>query len=370
MNISAGLAKAEALWRPMLTRLPASWAVRIYSRGRARFLPLLAAEVPTCAYVPPQELARTLWGIDFRSPISNAAGMFKQGEGYALVARQGAGAWLAGTTTAGERRGNLRAGIKTPFAPYPRSHAASNWLGLPNPGHAVVARRIAALERVPGCPIGASLSADPDAELQTEQKLAGLVAGMRLYEEARVDFLEMNESCPNTEAGAEDFSQLAARLRHVATEFLAKRSRPLPVIVKFSNDTEPAQVEPLVSLLLELGYDGVNFGNTSTAYSEHAKAIDERERPLYDYFTSTFGGGLSGRPLREKSFALCQKAVEIVRAEAPAREFHVVRTGGIESAADVRASEAIGVPLCQWYSAYFEHFSAHGHDLYRRFFAA
>ncbi len=366
---AAGLAKVEAGLRPLLTRLPPSWAVRLYSRGRRHFLPFLAGSSPGSAYTPPEALAVELWGIRFRAPILNAAGLFKNGEGYELVARQGAGGYLAGTTTARERKGNRRAGIAAPFAPYPRSHAASNWLGLPNPGHARVAQRLKALARTPGCPVGASLSADPDPAIAVEEKLAGLVDGMRRYEEAGVDFLEMNESCPNTEAGGEDFAHLAARLRHLASEFLARRRRHLPVIVKFSNDTAPAQVEKLVALLVGLGFDGVNFGNTSTAYGEIGERIDRRDRALYDYFTGTFGGGVSGRPLREKSLGLCSEALRVIGRLAPKDEFHVIRTGGIETAEDLRASAAAGVRLNQWYSAYFEHLSAHGHGLYRRLYA-
>ena len=366
---AAGLARVEAGLRPLFTRLPPSWAVGLYSRGRRRFLPLFAAQPPRLARLPPAALGVELWGLQFRSPIFNAAGMFKNGEGYTLAARQGAGAYLAGTTTARPREGNRRCGIATPFAPYPRSHAASNWLGLPNPGHAEVARRLAAVQKVPGCPLGVSLAADPDPSLGADEKLAGLVAGMRAYEEAGVDFLEMNESCPNTEAGGEDFAQLVSRLGCLAAEFLARRRRPLPVIVKFSNDTAPEQVEKLVRLLLELGFDGLNFGNTSTAYRAIAPTIDQGERPLFDYFTTTFGGGVSGRPLREKSLALCGLAIEAVAAAQPGREFQVVRTGGIESAADVEASAAAGVRLNQWYSGYFEAFSAYGHQLYQRIYA-
>ncbi len=113
---------------------------------------------------------------------------------------------------------------------------------------------------------------------------------------------------------------------------------------------------------MELGYDGVNFGNTSTAYGQLAPAIDQRERPLYDYFTATFGGGVSV-PLRERSLELCRRAAEAVRAQAPEREFHVVRTGGIASAADVGASAAAGVALNQWYSGYFERLAVCGHGL-------
>lgn len=366
---AARLARWEAGLRPLLTRLPPSWAVRLYSRGRRSFLSSLAEQPPRRAVVPPAELAFDLWGLRFRSPLMNAAGMFKKGEGYALVAAQGAGGWLAGTTTSRPRIGNERAGIATPFAPYPLSHAASNWMGLPNPGHAVVAKRFASLEKVAGCPAGASLTADPDPSLAAEEKLAGLAQGLRLYEEAGADFLEINESCPNTEAGAEDFGHLEARLRHVAAEFLARRQRNLPVIVKFSNDTEIAQVGRLVGLLAELGYDGINFGNTSTAYRAIEPAIDAGDRPLFDYFTGTFGGGVSGRPLRRLSLELCRAALAEAGKLPKTREFHVVRTGGIESAADLAASAEIGVRLNQWYSGYFERFSEAGHQVYARIHA-
>ena len=45
-----------------------------------------------------------------------------------------AAAYLGGTGTWNARRGNEKDGIYLPFVPYPASHAASNWLGLPNDG--------------------------------------------------------------------------------------------------------------------------------------------------------------------------------------------------------------------------------------------
>jgi dihydroorotate dehydrogenase len=334
---------------------------------------------------PPDDLARTLWGVRFRSPLGNAAGMFKNGHGYSLVARQGAGYYLAGTTTAEPRTGNRRAGVRLPFAPYPRSGAASNWLGLPNEGHAAVAERLAGVvraERVDGCPVGASLAsvtsgACPGSERQRGRSgLQGLLDGLAHYADAGVDFLEINESCPNTEqaagagpAGIEDeWNALRRRLETIAEGFLAPRQRRPPVLVKFSLDTEHAQVGPLVDLLLELGFDGIDLGNTSTRYPDHRGAIDARERPLYDHFTGRFGGGVSGRPLREISLGLAGAAVEHVRRLAPDREFHVLRTGGIETGADLAASERAGVALDGWYTGSFQAFAEHGHGLYREIY--
>jgi dihydroorotate dehydrogenase len=357
------LAALESRLRPALVKLPASLAVRLYSRGRRSFLDTYTADPPWFHVEPPASLACTLWGLPFRSPLGNAAGVFKTGDGYTVVARQGAGFYLAGTTTATPRRGNRRAGIVAPFAPYPRSGAASNWLGLPNPGHQEVARKLAAVARVDGCPLAASVAADPLPELSTQRKLADLVAGLETYAAAGVDVLEMNESCPNTEAD-DDFAALLERLGYVAEHFLAHRRRPVPVIVKFSTDTEPAQVPQLLDALLDLGFDGVNFGNTSIAYGRLRASISPAELPLFDHFVKTFGGGVSGRPLREGSLALVETAVRHLERNRLAREFHVVRTGGVESAGDVAASLAAGASLVQWYSGYFEAFARHGHRVY------
>ncbi|MFY9457971.1 MAG: hypothetical protein WAP23_03560, partial [Candidatus Spechtbacterales bacterium] len=359
------VARWERRLRPLITKLPPKNVVSLYSTKRLEFLAKLREEEVEEPYNPPEFLSRMLWGIRFRSPIMNSAGMFKNGECYRIVARQGAGAYLGGTGTWNARKGNVKDGIYLPFVPYPRSRGASNWLGLPNDGDKVNAQRALKLQREAKCPVGWSVMGSPD--LQGEQKLLSLVHGMWLYDYADVDFLEINESCPNTAHGRPQDDDLANRLRYVAEHYLDKRSRRIPVIVKFSNDTELAQVPALLDLLFELGFDGVNFGNTSTAYAEIRERIRPSERKLYDFFTGTFGGGVSGALLKERSLALCARAVEYLMAGPPSQEFHVIRTGGIESWEDVWESEGIGVRLNQWFTGYFEKLALHGHDVYRKF---
>jgi len=360
-------ARLERLLRPLLVRLPPALAVRLYSAGRRRFGEDLARSRPRPNTVP-EELGRELWGLRFRSPLANAAGMFKNGDGYELVAAQGAGSYLAGTTTGRKRAGNRRGSLRQPFAPYPASHAASNWLGLPNVGHREAAAKLAALERVPGCPVGASLAACPDPERLEEEKLEGLVEGLWLYEEAGVDFLEINESCPNTPEDPRGLDALRARLTYLTDSFLDRRRRHVPVVVKFSCDTEPAQVGELVDLLTAAGFDGINFGNTSTDYAGHRGRIARPERRLYDHFTERYGGGVSGRPLAKISLRLAELAVQHLERFPPEREFYVIRTGGLETAADVERSERASIALNQWYTGYFEALGRHGHDLYRQLY--
>ena len=215
------LANWENKLRPLVTQLPPEQVVSRYSSGRLYFLSKLKDEIPDEAYSPPEHLKRVLWGIEFRSPVMNAAGMFKNGECYVMVSRQGAGAYLGGTGTFNQRDGNKRDGIYLPFVPYPRSHSASNWLGLPNDGDPKNSERAAEIEKVDGCPVGWSVMGSPDFE--GEEKLQKLVEGMRLYEKANVDFLEINESCPNTQHGNPQDDDLANRLRYVKTHFLDER---------------------------------------------------------------------------------------------------------------------------------------------------
>ena len=359
------LARWEGKLRPLIAMLPPKLVVSKYAQGRQDFLDKLKQEQPAI-YSPPQDFERVLWGICFRSGIFNAAGMFKNGDCYKMVANQGAGAYLAGTTTANPREGNTKEGISLPFVPYPLSCAASNWLGLPNDGDEAVAKKLAHQERVNACPIGVSVMGSPD--LNGTEKLEALVKGMKRYEQAGVDFIEMNESCPNTAHGRPQDDDLASRLTYIQRHFLNDRSRKLPVIVKFSNDTEVAQVPPLLDLLFELGFDGVNVGNTSTRYAKLRDSIVERERKLYDFFTTTFSGGVSGRPLKKSSLLLATAAVQYTRSCKPAHEFHVFRTGGIENAEDVRASDAAGISMNLWYTGYFEKFSKDGHNVYRKLY--
>lgn len=360
------LAKLDRCVRNGLVRiLPPKTVAGLYSRGRLGFLDKFIDSQISPVELPKQ-LSRVLWGIEFRSPLFNAAGMFKNGDGYPLVAAQGAGAFLAGTTTANPRKGNEKDGVKLAFSPYPRSRSASNWLGLPNNGDEAVAEKLSSLRRVPGCPIGASVMGSPD--LQGSEKLQGLVNGLALYEKAGVDFLELNESCPNTAHGKPQDDDLKLRLQYIHDHFLARRNeaKKIPVIVKFSNDTSLEQVPDLLKLLLELRFDGINFGNTSVNYAKHRENIHPHERRLYDYFTSTFGGGVSGLAVRNDSLSLVARSHQVLRSLSPTHEFHIIRTGGVETAEDVLASLQAGASLVEWYTGYFEEFSRHGHLLYKR----
>lgn len=366
MTLCETLAKLDSYTRPAFVQNFPSFSCFAYSYFRKLFLNLLLGEYPKPVSIS-DELKIKLWGITFRTPLFNAAGMFKDGRGYQLANSQYAGAFLAGTVTPKPRFGNFRKGILHPFVSYPLSGASSNWLGLPNPGYEKVISILRKISKTKDFPIGLSLASDGN----TESDLDILCNVLKDSERFNIDFIELNESCPNVDHGNK-YSQLDAyfihRLEYISENFLKKRTKNLPVILKLSTDFQEEFVPNLLDIITELGFDGVNFGNTSTDYNKIRSFILESEQRTFDFFTKNFGGGISGLPLKSKSFTLTKSAMEYLRTKSIKQEFHVIRTGGINEYKDLEDSKQFSVALFQWFTGYFESFAKYGHALYRNFF--
>lgn len=371
MSIIENIAKIDSKFRPIVNSISPAFAVKLYSNSRNTFLKNFNNEKPSKS-IRPELSTIKLWNLEFNCSLFNSAGMFKNGEGYHVCAMQGAGAFLSGTTTAKPRKGNIKNGAKAPLAPYPLSGAALNWMGLPNIGHEPVAKELSKINKIKSCPVGASLSTDPG--IPDIDAMPGLILGLNLYEKANVDFIEINESCPNVEHTDTEFDEsglhknLIARLEKISSDYIKKSEKKIPLIVKFSNDTDVEQIPALIDLLLDMGFSGINLGNTSTKYDLHRSKIVDKELKNYDYFINNFGGGLSGKPLKENSLILVKAAQEVISTKNLKEEFHVIRTGGIESKQDLQKSYEAGIALNQWYTGYFEAFAKHGHKLYKEMY--
>lgn len=361
------LARIDVPLRKLIVSQMPYLACLIYSFGRKKFLNRLIHETPRKITLP-SELHLKFWDIKFASPLFNAAGMFKEAEGYELAYRQGAGSFLAGTVTPQSRSGNTKFGVIHPFLSYPRSKASSNWLGLPNYGAVVVAQKINSINKHSDFPLGISIASNGEGP----QSMDELIQTFQLFERSQVDYIELNESCPNIDHEGHRLDALddnfVERLEFISKNFLKKRQRNLPVIVKLSNDFLPGNVPRLLDLLLDLEFDGVNFGNTSTDYENARQAIVSSELKSYNFFVDSFGGGIAGNPLKSKSLLLTKESSEYLQIKNLRREFHIIRTGGIENYQDFEKSTANGVVMHQWFTGYFENFARFGHKLYAKFF--
>jgi dihydroorotate dehydrogenase len=368
MYIVEKISKLDSKYRHLINNLlPFPINSFFYSNARKLFIHLLdrTSIAPICI---PDEFNVKLWDITFNCSVFNAAGMFKKGEGYYTCAKMGAGAYISGTTTYTKRKGNKKIGIKHPFIAYPNSKASSNWLGLPNPSHSYVANEIMKIEKINNCPVGVSVSENPDTTDEM-QKIIEVVDGIKLYDKAGVDFIEINLSCPNVEHHKHSNCVIdigmVNKLNYLSDNFLKVRNRNLPLIVKYSNDINEDELFAAIDILIDLGFDGINIGNTSIKYENYLPSIHPKDIHNYKRFTSTFGGGLSGEILKENSLYLSKIAVEHINKKSINREFNVIRTGGISTASDIIASKNAGVKLNQWFAGFFEMFSKNGFNVYK-----
>lgn len=358
------LARIDSYVRPLFSKLPPDIYTKFYSSTRKYFLDQLVRSDFSPIHVPNSRQVK-FGNLTFRSPLFNAAGMFKNGEGYQLSYALGAGAYLAGTTTSQFRNGNTKNGVKHPFCPYPASKAASNWMGLPNEGHKVVSERIRKFQRYNDFPIGISVSADPGMEENIALPL--LLEGLEQYVDSGVDFIELNESCPNTEENHNTSAideQLLKRLEYIHNNFISKQKVKTPIILKFSNDTSIENLVNITRTIQKMDFSGINVGNTSTRYKDLEQKFAKEELSNYRYFYSTFGGGTSGNVLKDNSLHLCSQLVNTINPD----DFIVIRTGGVEDETDLINSKKNGIFLNQWYTGFFENFSHFGKDVYNNIY--
>lgn len=346
---------------PLINYLPKQRQIQLASYGRQQFMQHFVNYLQFKEYLPEPQQACELWGIKFQSQLGNAAGMFKNGDGYDVVAKLGAGAYLGGTSTFNPRVGNKKNSVKLPFIGLHKSQAAINWLGLPNRGDELLATQSITSNKIVGCPIGWSVMRSPD--LPENEGVTKLIESLwRYHNHSQIDFIEINESCPNIKLGV---AGIIPRLQRIASEFVAKRQRHLPVIVKLSNDLNPRDLAVILEELIRLKYDGITLGNTSTDYSSILSQITPAERKLFEYFTANFGGGVSGAPLKQKSLELCAEAANQLQRLQPSHEFHIIRSGGIETNQDLLASKQHGVSFNQWYTGFFNVYAKVGSAVYR-----
>ncbi len=355
------LSIAHSKFGYLINHLPLAQQIKLISFGRQKFMQYFVNYLQFAEFIPDESQACQMWGINFRSSLGNAAGMFKNGEGYDVVAKLGAGAYLGGTSTYNPRVGNSKNGIKLPFISLHNSKSAVNWLGLPNLGDKVLAQRSITEYKVDGCPIGWSLMRSPD--FAEDDGVSKLIESLWLYHNNhQIDFIEVNESCPNIKLGV---AGIIPRLERISNEFLLRRQRHIPVIVKLSNDLDLCNLAEIIEKLIHLGYDGINVGNTSVDYKSFMSQLADQDRDLFSYFTATFGGGLSGALLKQKSLDLCAEAANQLQRLRPNHEFHIIRSGGVECAQDLLTSKRHGISFNQWYTGFFNAYTKQGSFVYQ-----
>jgi dihydroorotate dehydrogenase len=299
----------------------------------------------------------TAFGLTFKNAIGLAAGYDKDALAVRGLAALGFGHVEVGTVTPLPQRGN----------PKPRlfrleeDEAIINRLGFPSRGSAFVRKRLSPgprgnwmldmvgsarplppggskhdLRRTAGCVIGVNLgknSATPNQQAVFDY--LELVQNFAPY----ADYLTINVSSPNT-VGLRDL-QGGRALSELLTQVHAQRrleqeqiKRRLRLLVKLAPDLTDAGLEEAVGVIVENHMDGIIVTNTTLARDGVRSAAREQQ------------GGLSGRPLQQRSEAVLKRVLQRV-----AGEIAVVSAGGISDPDDVQRRLDMGAALVQVYTA-------------------
>ncbi len=320
------------LLRPLLFQLPAE---RAHQLGvlLARALPasVLAAGASRgdadIARAP--TLSKRLMGLDFPNPLGIAAGLDKDAQAVEAWQALGFGFVEIGTVTALRQPGNPRPRVFR----LPADGGLINRMGFPNAGAEVIATRVERLRqggllRVPlGINIGKS-KVVPAEEAAADYRRSF----QRLGELA--DFVVVNISSPNT-PGLRDL-QTVEQVHAIVDAIQVPNQAlgtPRPLLLKLAPDLAEEDAVACGRAALDAGCAGLVVSNTTVDFSGLATR------------TTGLSGGLSGRPLYERSTALLRTL-----REALGRGPVLIGVGGVSDAATAAGKLAAGADLVQLYT--------------------
>lgn len=275
---------------------------------------------------------RTVMGLEFPNPVGLAAGLDKNGDCIDGLAALGFGFLEIGTVTPKPQPGNPRPRLFRLV----EQQALINRLGFNNRGVDYLVERVRARRSrvLLGINIGKNFSTPVEHALDDYR-----LCLQRVY--AHADYVAVNISSPNTPGLrtlqlGDSLNILLAGLEAEREDLANTHGRRVPLAVKIAPDLAPEDLPELTDSLLRHGVDAVIATNTTLARNGVENSPHAQE-----------AGGLSGRPLLEKSTAVVAKLAETLQGEMP-----IIACGGIFSAQDAQAKFAAGASLVQIYSGF------------------
>ena len=275
----------------------------------------------------PASNPKTVFGLTFPNPIGLAAGFDKNGVAIPAWAALGFGFVEIGTVTAKPQPGNPKPRIFR----YPGQQALINRLGFNNDGADVIAARLRSLRESgnsPAIPIGINLGKSKVTPI--ENAVDDYLYSFRLLAPL-ADYVVLNVSSPNTPGlrTLQEHDALEQLLTAIRRENEIVRK---PVLLKIAPDLSIPELEQIITACEQDGIAGIIATNTTLDHSSIPSSRDQT-------------GGLSGRPLLEKS-------TEFVRAITSRSQLPVIASGGITGAPSAREKLEAGAQLLQVYTGY------------------
>tara|TARA_B100001741_G_scaffold275735_1_gene246177 strand:+ start:23 stop:1081 length:1059 start_codon:yes stop_codon:yes gene_type:complete len=265
-----------------------------------------------------------LFGKNLENPIGMAAGFDKNAEVYNSLFRLGFGFVEVGTITPLKQYGN----------PKPRvfrlveDKALINRLGFNNLGSKNVVNRIKSNNQI-GL-LGINIGPNKD----TKDRLKDYLECFKIFHEV-ADYITINISSPNTEdlRSFHDQTKLNELLRMINKEKKNLNSKT-PIVVKVSPDIEEQQIDKISDVLLDNNIDVIIISNTSDSTRNSLINIQRYQK-----------GGLSGKPIEEKSTNLISKFYKIFNGR-----IKIIGVGGVDSGKSAYEKFLAGANYVQLYT--------------------
>jgi dihydroorotate dehydrogenase len=284
--------------------------------------------VPACGVQADPRLRQTVAGLEFANPLGMAAGYDKNAEVPEALLRIGFGFTEIGTVTPKAQPGNPRPRIFRLV----EDEGVINRLGFNNEGHDAAFARLSGIGG--SGIIGVNIGANKDSEDRIDDYVKGI---RRFYSVAR--YFTANISSPNTPGlrdlqARESLSALLSAVLAARDEEAAKSGRKTAVFLKIAPDLTEEGMDDIAAEALSHALDGLIVSNTTLSRDG-----------LKDHRQAKEAGGLSGRPLFEKSTAVLAKIRKRVGPAMP-----IIGVGGVSSAERALEKIKAGADLVQLYS--------------------
>lgn len=284
-----------------------------------------------------KDLEKTVMGIHFKNPLGLGAGFDKNAAYLHELEALGFGFVEIGTVTPKAQPGN---DLPRLFR-LPADHALINRMGFNNDGVNAIKERLVNWnsrgknsDLVVGGNIGKN-KVTPNEEAWKDYT----ICFNELHNE--VDYFVVNVSSPNT-PGLRELQEKDA-LRKIFGELQtinAGKNQPKPILLKIAPDLTQPQLDDIVELSMEMQLSGLVATNTTLDRSNLSNASAAQSRDIGM-------GGLSGKPVREKSTQIVSYIAAQTNGTIP-----IIASGGIFTGEDAQEKLKAGASLIQVWTGF------------------
>ena len=269
-------------------------------------------------------------GLDFPNRVGLAAGLDKNADYLRGLGKLGFGFIEVGTVTPRAQDGNPKPRLFRVV----KHRGIINRMGFNNKGVDYLLNHLPPAPRpyLLGINIGKNLSTAVEHAVVDYQHCFNAV-----YAEA--DYISINVSSPNTPGlrklqGEQELDNLLKGISETRKQLEDKHQYSRPIALKISPDLDDKAIPGIAELLHRYSIDGLIATNTTLdrlSISGHRLAAET--------------GGLSGRPLQERSRHILEAFHHELKDSIP-----IISVGGIDSAEEAKMRIQSGASLVQIYS--------------------